>query len=106
MLPKLTEITVTLIGIALAACAIIFDGRWLDAHFLPSFFVSRSVYVLVAWLIRVATAAIGVALVLFLRRRIGNFVVRPQRLRPLTSEARAAPAVVFAFGATGATLLR
>jgi len=106
MLPKLTEITVTLIGIALAACAIIFDGRWLDVHFLPSFFVSRSVYVLVAWLVRIATAAIGVALVLFLRRRIGNFVVRAQRPRLLASGARVTLAVVMAFGTSEAILRR
>ena len=106
MLPKLTEITVTLIGIALAACAIIFDGRWLDVHFLPSFFVSRSVYVLVAWLVRIATAAIGVALVLFLRRRIGNFVVRAQRPRLLASAARVTLAVVVAFGTSEAILRR
>ena len=106
MLPKLTEITVTLIGIALAACAIIFDGRWLDAHFLPSFFVSRSVYVLVAWLVRIATAAIGVALVLFLRRRIGNFVVRTQRRRLLASGTRVTLAVVLAFGTSEAILRR
>src|SRR5258705_2523215 len=97
MLPKLTEITVTLIGIALAACAVVFDGRWLDAHFLPSFFVSRSVYILVAWLVRIATAAIGVALVLFLRRRIGNFVVATQTRPRLASRARATPAVVLGF---------
>ncbi len=106
MLPKLTEITVTLIGIALAACAVVFDGRWLDAHFLPSFFVSRSVYVLVAWLVRIATAAIGVALVLFLRRRIGNFVVRAQRPRLLASAARVTLAVVVAFGTSEAILRR
>jgi len=106
MLPKLTEITVTLIGIALAACAVVLDGRWLDAHFLPSFFVSRSVYVLVAWLVRIATAAIGVALVLFLRRRIGNFVVRTQRPRLLASGARVTLAVVLAFGTSEAILRR
>jgi len=106
MLPKLTEITVTLIGIALAACAVVFDGRWLDAHFLPSSFVSRSVYVLVAWPVRIATAAIGVALVLFLRRRIGNFVVRAQRPRLLASAARVTLAVVMAFGTSEAILRR
>jgi hypothetical protein len=36
------------------SCAFAADRQWLDRHFLPPFFVSRRVYVLVASLARVA----------------------------------------------------
>ncbi|HYR90123.1 MAG TPA: hypothetical protein VE422_38985 [Terriglobia bacterium] len=103
-LPKLTEIAVTLIGIALVVCAVTFDGRWLDAHFLPSFFVSRSTYVLVESLARIVTAAIGVAAALFLRRRIGNFVARAHGPTLLAPTVRVAFAVVLACGTSEAIL--
>src|SRR5258707_5766831 len=76
------EIVVVLIGIALLVCVFAADRQWLDRHFLPPFFASRSVYVVAASIIRIALAVLGVALVLFVRQRIGQFIARvpPGRL--------------------------
>jgi hypothetical protein len=101
-----TELAVTFIGIALLAFAVVFDRQWLDAHFLPSFFVSRSIYVLVASLSRVVTAALGLTLALVVRRRIGNFVVRTPGRKLVADTARVALAVALAIGTSEAILRR
>src|SRR5712692_828937 len=89
------EIAVASIGGALVACASSADERWLDRHFLPGFFVSRHLYVLVASFVRVLTAALGASLALVARRRIGRFIAHtPARALHL------AVAVVLAFGAS------
>jgi hypothetical protein len=68
------EIAVASIGIVLLASAILANQRWLDRHFLPSWFVPHSSYVLIESSVRGAIAAVGLSLALFLRRRIGPLV--------------------------------
>jgi hypothetical protein len=68
------ENAVAFIGIALLACAALANQRWLDRHFLPSWFVPHSSYVLIESSVRAAIAAVGLSLVLFLRRRIARLM--------------------------------
>ena len=79
----IAEIAIASIGGALLACAVAANQRWLDTHFLPSFFLPRQWYVAIETLVRVAMAALGVALALFARPRIGRFIARvpPATLR-------------------------
>ena len=45
------------------------NQRWLDQHFLPSWFLPRQWYVLIETLVRLVMAASGVSLALFARPR-------------------------------------
>jgi hypothetical protein len=92
------EIVVALAGIAFLVCALGADQRWLDRHFLPSFFTPRHVYVLTATIARVAAAALGVALAVVLRSPIGRFVARVGAGRLLADAARISLAVALALG--------
>jgi hypothetical protein len=77
-----TEIAVVLAGIALLGAALAANHQWLDRHFLPSFVFSRHLFVMMASLVRLVTAALGATLALILRPRIGRLVARvpPRRL--------------------------
>jgi len=88
------EVVVASLGGALLICALLANQQWLDRHFLPSFFLPRSMYVLVESVVRVAMAALGAALALAARRRIGRFIVH----RPVGA-LNVMVAVVLAFGA-------
>ena len=68
------------IGIALLACAAFANQRWLDRHFLPSWFVPHSSYVLIESSVRGAIAVAGLSLALFLRRRIGRLIAAARGL--------------------------
>ena len=57
-------LTIAAIGIACLAVAIAANQRWLDQHFLPSFFVPRDWYVRAERSARTALAAIGIGLML------------------------------------------
>jgi hypothetical protein len=72
----IVEATVASIGILLLATAVLANQRWLDRHFLPSFFITRPTYVLLETLVRVAMGALGLVLALFLRAPIGRFAAR------------------------------
>ena len=72
--PHLVEAVVGALGAVLLLCAIMCRQGWLDAHFLPAFFLSRSGYVLLEDLGRVVVAALGVTLAIFARRRLANFL--------------------------------
>jgi hypothetical protein len=85
-------------GIALLACAFAADRHWLDRHFLPSYFASRRVYVLVLSLARVVTAGLGASLALILRPRIGRFVSRVPVRTLLAEVARILLPVALALG--------
>ncbi len=61
------------VGVAIVVCSLVARQRWLDSHFLPSFFLSRNSYVLVESVIRLATAGFGLLLVL-IARRVGRFI--------------------------------
>src|SRR5438093_5907536 len=58
-------------GIALIVAAIAANQRWLDRHFLPSFFIPRHSYVLIETIVRGAIAAAGASL-LFGRSRLAH----------------------------------
>jgi hypothetical protein len=59
---------IALAGIALAVGAIAATQSWLDRHFLPSFLMSRQVYVRIETSVRMAIAVSGLALMLAARR--------------------------------------
>ena len=88
------QIAVAAIGVAIVGCALPANQRWLDSHFLPSFFLSRDSYVLVESAIRLATAGFGVGIVLS-SRWLGRFIAKnPARSLYI------AIAVVLAIGAS------
>jgi hypothetical protein len=68
------EIAVASIGIALLVCAILANQRWLDRHFLPSWFLPHRWYVLIESSVRLVMAAVGVSLALVVRSRVGRFI--------------------------------
>jgi len=90
----IVEIAIAFVGTALLASAILANQRWLDHHFLPSFYVSRSRFVTIETVVRIAVAALGVVLAL-VRRPLAKFIShRPARALQLTL------AVLLAFPAT------
>jgi hypothetical protein len=72
----LVESAVALFGVALLASALLAHQRWLDRHFLPSFFLTRQTYVLLETMARFALGALGVLLALVVRPRIGRIAAR------------------------------
>jgi hypothetical protein len=75
--PRLiAEIAVASVGIALLSCALIANQRFLDRHFVPSFFLPRRWYVAIQTSVRLAMAILGTWLVLVTRRRAGQFAAR------------------------------
>jgi hypothetical protein len=72
----LAEVAVASFGVALLATALLANQRWLDRHFLPSFFLTRQTYVLLETIVRVAMGVLGVLLALVVRPRIGRVVGR------------------------------
>jgi hypothetical protein len=101
-----TEIAVVLIGIALLVCAFGADHQWLDRHFLPSFVVSRRLYVLAASLARVVTAALGVVLALVGRSHIGRLVARVPPCTLITDTVPVLLAIALALGTSELVLRR
>src|SRR5713226_8517049 len=74
------EVAVASLGGALLMCALLANQQWLDRHFLPDFFLSRSRLVLEESVVRVAIAALGAAVAFAARRHIARFIVhRPGR---------------------------
>jgi hypothetical protein len=102
----ITEIAVAFAGTALLVCAIVADQRWLDRHFLPSLFMPRHAFVLAATTARVVTAALGVALALVLRSRMGRFVARIPPGTRFADAARISLAVALALGTSELVLRR
>jgi len=92
------ESVTALLGLALLACALGANQRWLDRHFLPVYNVSRHTYVLVESLARVTTAAIGAALALVVRPRLGRLVAHVPPGTLFVDTARVALAVALALG--------
>src|SRR5690242_6438979 len=72
----IAETAVASVGIALLSCALIANQRFLDRHFVPSFFLPRHWYVVLQTSGRLAMAILGTWLVLVARRRIGRFAAR------------------------------
>jgi hypothetical protein len=97
----IAEIAVAFIGGALLACALAANQRWLDRHFLPSWFLPRHWYVLMEAAVRLVMAAVGVSLALFARPHVGRCAARmPARA------LHAAIAAVLALGASELVLRR
>jgi hypothetical protein len=69
------DLAIAALGVACLAVAIAANQRWLDRHFLPSFFVPHDWYVRAESSARAALAAIGIALTLA-APRIGRVVIR------------------------------
>src|SRR5207247_11282703 len=97
----IVEMAIASIGGAFLACALFANQRWLDRHFLPSWFLPRPWYVLIESSGRVVMAAAGVSLALFVRPRVGRFVASaPARVLHSTIAA------VLALGASELVLRR
>src|SRR6266571_2665099 len=72
----IAETAVASVGIALLSCALIANQRFLDRHFVPSFFLPRHWYVLIQTSSRLAMAVLGTWLALVARGRAGRFAAR------------------------------
>jgi hypothetical protein len=94
------EIAIAALGIALVVSAALATQRWLDRHFLPSWFLLHRWYVLIETSVRVTIAAAGASLALPARARLGRFIA--SAAAPL---ALAGLAAVLALGA-GELVLR
>ena len=91
----IVEIAIAFVGGALLVSALLANQHWLDHHFLPSFYVSRSRYVTIESVVRIAVAALGATLALVVRRRLATFISHnPARALQLTL------AILLAFPAT------
>jgi hypothetical protein len=91
-------VIVASIGIALLVSVLAANQRWLDRHFLPSFFVPRYWYVLIETTIRILLGALGVLLVL-VARPAGDLIMRaPSRVFSIVIAA------VLALGASESVL--
>jgi hypothetical protein len=81
------SMAVAAFGLALVATAVLASQRWLDRHFLPSFFVTRPTYVLLETIARCVMGGLGLSIVL-MRRRLGRMVTRtPARVLHVTIAA-------------------
>jgi hypothetical protein len=70
------ERAVAVLGATLVGVALFAHQRWLDRHFLPSFFLTRHSYVLLETLVRIGIAVLGTTLAIFMRRPIGRVIAR------------------------------
>jgi len=60
------DIAIATLGVAFVILAAGANQRWLDAHFLPSFFMPRAPYVRIETTVRVALAAAGIGFIVFI----------------------------------------
>ena len=97
----IAEIVVASVGGAFLACAIVANQRFLDRHFVPSFFLPRHWYVLLETFGRLVMASLGVWVVVFARSRAGRFAARTP-----TGLLQVAIAVALALGASELALTR
>src|SRR5262245_1888764 len=89
----IAEIAIVIASVAILFAAIGANQRWLDRHFLPSFFIPRQWYVAIETSVRVALAVLGVFLMTFVRPRIGRFAAGAPML-PLQIAIAAALAIL------------
>jgi hypothetical protein len=88
----IAEAVVVCIGAALVIGAIAANQRWLDGHFLPSFFLPRQWYMAIETSVRVMIGVLGVWLALFTRPRVGRVAARsPALVLSLVIAASLAP---------------
>src|ERR1700738_5319417 len=95
------ETAVASVGIALLSCALIANQRFLDRHFVPSFFLPRHWYVVLQTSARLAMAVLGTWLAFVARRRTGRLAARTP-----AGALRIVMAVVVALGASELVLNR
>jgi hypothetical protein len=97
----IAEIAVASVGTAFLVCALVANQRFLDRHFVPSFFLPRHWYVVLETIGRLAMAVLGVWLTIVVRPRAGRFAARtPARALHVVI------AVVLALGASELVLSR
>jgi hypothetical protein len=72
----ITETVVASLGILLLCCAVIANQRFLDRHFVPSFFLPRDWYVAIQTSTRLAMAFVGAWLAFVARPQVGRFAAR------------------------------
>ena len=70
----IAESAIASIGIALLVCALLANQQWLDRHFLPSWFLPHSWYVLIESTVRLVFAGTGLMLALFVRRPLARVI--------------------------------
>src|SRR6266478_3931030 len=97
----IAETAVASVGIALLSCALIANQRFLDRHFVPSFFLLRHWYMVLQTSGRLAMAILGTWIALVARRRTGRFAARTP-----AGALRIVIAVVLALGASELVLNR
>src|SRR3989442_15625865 len=91
----IVQIGIALVRVMLFVSARLANQRWLDHHFLPSFYTSRSRYLWIESIVRITIAAVGAVLALVVRRRLGKFIAyHPVRALQITL------AILLAFPAT------
>ena len=95
----IAETAVASIGAALLICALVANRQFLDRHFVPSFFLSHHVYVVLQTCGRFLIGALGVLLLLIARPRVGRFVARTP-----TRALQVAIAAVLALGVSDLAL--
>ena len=95
------ETAVASIGIAFLSCALVANQRFLDRHFVPSFFLPHDWYVALQTIGRLAMAIVGTWLAFVARRRAGRFAARTP-----AGALRIVIAVVLAIGASELLLKR
>jgi hypothetical protein len=77
----ITEAVVASLGALFLCSALIANQRFLDRHFVPSFFLPRNWYVAIQTTARLAMAFVGAWLVFVARRQAGRFAARaPSRV--------------------------
>src|SRR5215472_16392340 len=97
----ITETALASVGTALFVCALIANRRFLDRHFVPSFFLPHHWYVLLQTCGRFAMAILGTWLTLVARRRAGRFAAQTP-----TGVFYIVMAVILALGASELVLSR
>lgn len=89
------QAAIACIGCAVVLAAIAADQAWLDAHFLPSFWVPREEMIETEQRARLAVAAAGVVIALFARKRVARAIAKEPIYLLTTSMA-----VALSLGAT------
>jgi hypothetical protein len=97
----IAESAIASIGAALVLVAVLANQRWLDRHFLPSFFLTRQTYVLLETVARVGIGILGVSLAVIVRAPLARAIARtPARA------LQVALAIALALGASELVLQR
>ncbi len=71
----IVEIGIASVGVVLVVSTLLANQRWLDHHFLPSFYTPRSAYVATESIVRVVVAVLGLVLASVVRRPLANFIL-------------------------------